>query len=77
MRVGQVITLNLPAASIGRREEKPMDRLYSGNYLITAIRHKIDRVKYSCIVELSKDSLDNPLPGPLEGNPTMNKLRQS
>jgi hypothetical protein len=75
LRVGGVVTLNFPAASIGRREEKPMDVLYSGNYLITAIRHKIDRVKYACVLELSKDSLLSPLPEPLEGNPGMDKLR--
>lgn len=77
LRVGQVITLNLPAASIGRKEEKPMDILFSGNYLITAIRHKIDRAKYVCILELSKDSITEQLPGPLEGNSTLNKIRRA
>lgn len=77
LRVGSVVTLNLPAASIGRREKKPMDVLYSGNYLVTAIRHKVDRDKYVCILELSKDSLLEPLPDPLENHPSMKKLRQS
>ena len=77
LRVGQMVTLNLPAASIGLKGDKPLDKLFSGNYLITAIRHKVDRVKYACILELSKDSLGTALPGPLEGSPAMKKIRQA
>jgi len=77
MRVGLVVVLNLPAASIGLTEGKPMDILYSGNYLITAIQHKIDRNKYVCILELSKDSINTPLPFSLEGSPFMNRLRSA
>lgn len=77
LRVGQVITLNLPSARIGRPEEKPLDKLYSGKYLITAIQHKIDRNKYVCILELSKDSVETPLPAVVVGSPAINKLRQS
>ena len=76
-RVGQVVTVNLPAATHPTRDQKPIDALYSGNYLITAIRHKLDRTKYVCILELSKDSLVTPLPTPVEGNPTVNTLRRS
>lgn len=77
LQVGQVITLNLPAASIGRLEEKPLDKLYSGKYLITAIQHKIDRNKYVCILELSKDSVVTAVPNAIQGSPAINKLRQS
>lgn len=77
LRVGQVVTVNLPAAMIGLKEKKPIDTLYSGNYLITAIRHKIDRINYACILELSKDSLTERIPASLENNPAMNKLRNS
>lgn len=77
MRVGQVATLNLPAASIGNLEKKPLDKLYSGNYLITAIQHKIDRNKYVCILELSKDSVEEALPDAITGSPAVNKLRQA
>jgi hypothetical protein len=77
IRAGQVVRVNFPSSVIGRKEEKQMDRLMSGNYLITSIRHKIDRVTYSCIVELSKDSLITPLAAPLENNPAMTKLRRS
>lgn len=77
LRVGQVVSLNLPSASIGTEEKKPMDFLFSGNYLITAVQHKIDRNKHICIIELSKDSIQAPLPPPLEDKPFIDKLRQS
>jgi hypothetical protein len=76
IRVGQVVTLNLPSAQIGQEEGKPMDSLFSGRYLVTAIRHKIDRVKYVGILELSKDSVTDMLPFPLEGNQVMTQIRQ-
>lgn len=77
LRVGQVVRMNLPAATIGLKEEKPMDELFSGNYLITAIRHKIDRAKYVCILELSKDSIVPQLPTPLNGSAALDKIRKS
>jgi len=77
LRVGQMVLLNLPAASIGLKEQKPMDTLFTGKYLITAIRHKVDRTKYVCILELSKDSLETSLPGPLEGSSAMKTIRQA
>jgi len=77
LRAGQVVTLNLPAAALPRESSKPSDKLFSGNYLITAIQHKIDRTKYVCILELSKDSITSALPSALEGSLAMNKLRKS
>lgn len=76
-RVGQVVTLNLPASTAPTRDKKPIDALFTGNYLITSIRHKIDRTKYVCILELSKDSVQTPIPVPIEGNPTLNEMRAS
>lgn len=76
-RVGQIVQMNLPAASIGTKDTKPLDTLFSGRYMITAIRHKVDRIKYVCVLELSKDSLGAQLPAPLENNPNMTKVRQS
>jgi hypothetical protein len=39
--------------------ESGIDNLYSGFYLITAIRHKINMKKHVMIMELTKDSLEN------------------
>ena len=36
--------------------EKIIDNIFSGNYLIAAINHVIDREKHQCVMELIKDS---------------------
>lgn len=76
-RVGQVVTLNLPAGAIPTREEKPMDDIFGGNYMITAIVHKFDRTKYVCTMELSKDSVKVAMPNSIQSNQVINKLRES
>lgn len=75
LRAGSVVDLNFPVAGQTQEGEKPIDSLFSGHYLITAVHHKIDRAKYVCILELSKDSLTSPLPLPKLSNPIMKKLR--
>ena len=35
------------------------DKYYSGNYLVTAIRHKINLYKHTMTMELVKDALNN------------------
>jgi hypothetical protein len=77
LRVGQVVKMNLPSAEVSSQESKSMDRLFSGNYLITAIRHKIDRIRYVCILELSKDSIVPQMPSSLEGSAAMTKIRKA
>ncbi len=77
LRVGQVVRLNMPSAEVNSQEAKSMDRLFSGNYIITAVRHKIDRIRYVCILELSKDSIISQLPAPLESSSAMTKIRNS
>jgi recombinational DNA repair protein (RecF pathway) len=41
-----------------------LDQMFSGNYLISAINHSIDREKHQCHIQLIKDSfimdLDSP-----------------
>jgi hypothetical protein len=76
-RVGQVVQLNVPAAEGPSPSEKPIDQLYSGKYLITAIRHKIDRTKYICILEVSKDSLTQEFPTAGVNTAALKQLRRS
>lgn len=78
LRVGQVVKFNLPSPSgpdpkVGKKE----DMLYAGKYMITAIRHKIDQHTYACVVELSKDSIQQPLLPPLQNNPGLKKMKAS
>jgi hypothetical protein len=57
---GQMILLNYPMIAPRDQNDKSkskLDPLYSGPYLITAIRHQINPVRHKMIVELTKDSL--------------------
>jgi len=76
LRAGQVVTLNLPSGAVATDQEKPMDDIFSGNYIITAINHKIDRTKYTCTLELSKDSVKIPMPNALGTNQVINRVRE-
>ena len=59
--VGQVITFVLPEIASQRTGDKLPDKYYAGNYLITAVRHRIDvENKFLTIVEISKESLPHP-----------------
>jgi hypothetical protein len=75
LKAGKVVTVNFPSLSTPTREAKPIDELYGGNYLITAVRHKIDRTKYTSTLELSKDSVKTPMPKAVTINPAFNKIR--
>lgn len=56
--VGSIIKFNYPSAvAINDSGESGLDPLYSGNYLITAIRHKINYRTHIMVLELVKDSL--------------------
>lgn len=54
VNVGQVIRVNIGDAKRGN--SRNLDPLYSGNYMITGLRHKIDKNKYELVMEVSKDS---------------------
>ena len=60
MECGQMLKLNYPQIAPRDSTDKvksKLDPLYTGAYLITAIRHQINPVRHKMIVELTKDSL--------------------
>ena len=60
--VGDVITLNLPTASGVTNIEGP-DRFYSGDYLVTQVRHKINIDTYNTVMQVVRESYSNPITG--------------
>jgi len=58
VEVGSLIDLIFPDISPKDESDTTMsnDRLYSGKYLITAIRHKVTPVRHHMIMEIVKDS---------------------
>lgn len=56
--VGQRIYLEVPKnTQIKAKDTETEDQIMSGNYLIAALCHVIDREKHQCVLELVKDSL--------------------
>ena len=55
--VGKKVSLDLnKMVSIGLTDTKDLylDKLYSGNYIITAIVHNFSRSQHTCNIELAK-----------------------
>lgn len=60
--VGSMIYFSYPDASPNDQTDKAStneDKYYSGNYLVTAIRHKINLFSHNMTMEIVKDSLSN------------------
>ena len=58
IKIGNTIIFNLP--SMSSASNRALDEFYSGKYLVTAVRHKIDQEnRFITILEISKESLPN------------------
>lgn len=66
LSVGLTINVILPSMRSpdgSGNQAGDVDRYHSGKYIITAVRHIMDNsMKYETILEVAKDSLENPLP---------------
>lgn len=57
--VGYTVNLELPSKNL--QENKPnLDSYYTGKYLITSVRHIIDKKEFRTVLELSKESTQAP-----------------
>lgn len=55
--VGQKINLNLKRVEpLAKNEGDTTDKMFSGNYIIAAINHYVDREKHECYMEIIKES---------------------
>ena len=64
-KVGDVVTLSIPTSEIhDDRIESAIDTNISGRFLVTSIKHIINRVgpTHEMVLELSRDSLSKPIP---------------
>lgn len=62
--VGQKINVTLNKIEpFNKKEEDITDKMFSGNYLISAINHYVDRNKHECHIELVKETLQYNLNG--------------
>ena len=60
--IGDVIEFEMPLHSTKVKGEKNINPFYSGRYLITAIRHKLNKESYEMVVEATKDCLSTSYP---------------
>lgn len=61
MEVGSMVKFIYPIAAPLDQSDKNklnVDKLYSGNYLVTAVRHKVDLQRHVMVLELVKDSFN-------------------
>jgi len=62
--IGNIIYLSYPNAKPRNRDDYVLgneDPLFSGYYLVTAIRHKITLLKHTMTMEIVKDSIQRPM----------------
>lgn len=62
LTIGDIIEFNLPLVSIKNPGESNINPFYSGRYLVTAIRHKMDYQSYEMIIEATRDCLSATYP---------------
>jgi len=67
LTIGRIITFNLGSK---QPNNASLDNYYSGNYIITGVKHIIDMTSYRTIIEITKDSNPYPYPTNDNGNPT-------
>lgn len=75
LQIGHVVDVEIPAAAHHDPSESyDIDDHLSGRFLITALRHKIDRSAHACILELVKDSS---VTAPTDDTPRLKKVREA
>jgi hypothetical protein len=64
-------TINFDLYSLKPTDDlKELDKFYSGKYLVTAVRHIIQPMKYQTILEIAKDSSNTPYTQTDNSSPT-------
>ena len=59
LTIGRIITFNLMSKVTNSTE---LDKYYSGNYLITGVKHQIGLTEYKTILEITKESVPTAYP---------------
>ena len=57
IQAGDLITFNLRDVNLDSSSEDPNDPRFSGNYVITKVRHQVTKDRYKMVLECAKDSV--------------------
>lgn len=76
LNVGDIIQFNIPSIEpqTGQEEsslQRKLDPFFSGRYMVTALRDKIDLGSYETIIEICRDTLSKNLPNAANQNSAM------
>jgi len=67
LKVGDIICFNLPSIESqtdqSGGQQRKLDPYFTGNYLISAMRHHVTVKLYECVAELCRDTLNRGVPG--------------
>jgi hypothetical protein len=76
LAIGSVVKfITYGVGGTNEHSERKPDPFYSGRYLITAVRHKLDKdLKYITVLEISKESTDTQYSGFDNSNPILKSL---
>lgn len=74
LTVGETVDVRFPAIE-SQTSVREFDKLYSGKYLITALRHSINKFSHLCYLEISKDSSEVGIPALLQTDKTIKKIK--
>ena len=77
MTVGLVVKFNLPSVSRKTFGEEEFDSFYSGNYLVTGVRHIVQHQEntFVTVIEICKESTPNSMIKSNNTNPLLTALR--
>ena len=56
-RAGDIVNVSLPSPEPLIQDQLVMDPYFSDNYLVTAVRHIINKKQYLTVLDLVKDSV--------------------
>jgi hypothetical protein len=65
----------MAALKLSDKTQKYLDEMYSGKYIISALRHSINPATHMCYLELAKESTDKAYPSAVNSNPALSKIK--
>lgn len=74
LQVGKVVEIFFPALEMTDTTEKPLDKLHSGKYMITAIRHAFNKYEHVSYLEVARESTQSKYPEGLNSSAGMKEL---
>lgn len=76
LTAGKVINLSFPSLELQEKSGRKLDDLYSGKYIVSAVRHSFGRSGQTSFLEIMKDSQKEGFPTSRQDNDFMENLKK-